>query len=90
MEVKVSMSHDTLHIRWQMSKIDIPLSDINEVLNDETYAGEDKAAIRIGYPYGHTDRVVINTSMESYIIFTSHGGLKEKITSSIQQALKIR
>jgi hypothetical protein len=84
MEPKVSQVNDQLHIKWQISKIDIPLSEIKEVLNDETYAGEDKAAIRIGYPYGHTDRVVIKTSKETYIIFTSNEGLKEKIVSMLK------
>ena len=83
MEPKVSQVNDQLHIKWQLSKIDIPLSEIKEVSNDGTYAGEGKAAIRIGFPYGHTDRVVIKTNKETYIIFTSNGGLKGKIASML-------
>jgi hypothetical protein len=82
-EAKISKIDDLLHIKWQMSKIDIPISEIKEVLNDETYAGEDKSAVRIGYPSGHTDRVVVKTAAETYIIFTSNGGLKEKLLSYI-------
>lgn len=83
MEVKVSKNGDKLKIKWQLSNINIPLSDIKEVRNDDTYGGEEKTAMRIGYPYGHTDRVVIQTRSETYILFTSQGGLKEKIMSYI-------
>jgi len=83
MEVKVSKNDDNLNIKWQLSNINILLSDIKEVRDDDTYSGEVKTAMRIGYPYGHTDRVVIQTSSETYILFTSNGGLKEKILSYI-------
>jgi hypothetical protein len=83
MDIKISKNDTNLTIKWQLSKIDIPLSEITDVLNDDTYGGEDKKAIRIGFPYGHTDRIVIKTTSESYIVFTSIGGLKEKILSFI-------
>jgi hypothetical protein len=83
MEVKVSKNDDNLNIKWQLSNIIIPLSDIKKVRDDDTYGGEGKTAMRIGYPYGHTDRVVIQTSSETFILFTSNGGLKEKILSYI-------
>ncbi|RLQ94643.1 SunI/YnzG family protein [Falsibacillus albus] len=81
MEVKVSRNGQHLQMKWQLSKIDIPLSEIKEVQNDDTYGGEDKEAIRIGFPYGTTNRVVIKTRSETYIIFTSKSNLKEKILS---------
>ncbi|WP_044338608.1 SunI/YnzG family protein [Rossellomorea aquimaris] len=84
MELKVSKKDENLNIKWQLSNITIPLSDIKEVRDDDTYSGEGKTAMRIGYPYGHTDRVVIRTSSETYILFTSNGGLKEKILSCIE------
>jgi hypothetical protein len=80
-EVNVSKINGNLQIKWQLSSIEIPLSYIIEVINDDTYGGEEKSAIRIGNPYGHTDRVVIKTRTGAYIIFTSIGGLKEKILS---------
>ncbi|TYS90102.1 PH domain-containing protein [Rossellomorea aquimaris] len=82
MEVKVSKNDENLNIKWQLSNIIIPLSDIKEVRDDDTYSGEGKTAMRIGYPYGHTDRVVIQTNSETFILFTSNG-LKEKILSYI-------
>ncbi|BCB04039.1 SunI/YnzG family protein [Bacillus sp. KH172YL63] len=81
MEVKVSKKESSLQIKWQLSKIDIPLSEIKEVSSDDTYGGEEKNAIRIGFPYGHTDRIVIKTGAETYILFTSDGGMKGKILS---------
>ncbi|MEI5907836.1 PH domain-containing protein [Bacillus spongiae] len=80
-EVKVTKKDEHLQIKWNLSKIEIPLSDITEVQYDDTYSGEEKSALRFGYPYGNTDRVVIHTSSETYIIYTSIGGLKEKILS---------
>ena len=84
MEVKVSRKDENLHIKWQLSQIDIPISNIKEVLMDDTYSGEEKMAVRIGLPYGHTDRVVIKTRSETYILYTSNGGLKEKILSYME------
>lgn len=84
MELKVSKNNENLNIKWQLSNITIPLPDIKEVRDDDTYSGEEKTAMRIGYPYGHTDRVVIQTSSETYILFTCNGGLIEKILSYIE------
>jgi len=80
-KVEVKEKDGNLQIKWLLSKIDIPLSDITEVLSDDTYGGEEPAAIRLGFPYGNSDRVVIKTVKETYIIFTNIGGLKEKIFS---------
>ncbi|MEI2666264.1 hypothetical protein V8G47_16715 [Rossellomorea sp. LJF3] len=68
-------------MKYQLTKIEIPLSDIKDVVNDDTYGGEEKSALRIGTPYGHTDRVVIKTKKGTYILFTSIGGLRVKILS---------
>ncbi|MGG4169398.1 PH domain-containing protein [Rossellomorea vietnamensis] len=84
MEVKVSRNNENLRIKWQLSQIDIPLSEIKDVSMDDTYGGEDQNAIRIGFPYGHTDRVVIKTRSETYILYTSNGGLKDKILSFVE------
>lgn len=69
--INVKKTNDTVIIKWQLSKIDIPASDILDVSLDDTYAGEEKAAIRIGTPYGTTDRVVIKTKTETYILYTT-------------------
>ncbi|KHF40508.1 SunI/YnzG family protein [Halalkalibacter okhensis] len=81
MEVKVSEKNGNLQIRWILNKIEIPILEIIEVLSDDTYSGEEKASIRIGFPYGNTDRVVIKTKKETYTIFTSGNRTKEKILS---------
>ncbi|MBH9966311.1 hypothetical protein [[Bacillus] enclensis] len=85
-ELKVTENQGILQIRWQLSKIEIPLADIVNVEDDDTYGGREKSAIRIGNPYGHTDRVVIQTKTETYILFTSIGGLREKILSYQQNS----
>ncbi|MEK5382251.1 SunI/YnzG family protein [Niallia sp. FSL W8-0635] len=85
LEVKVTKHNDNLHIKWQLSTIEIPLSDITAVANDETYAGKEVSGIRIGFPYGNTDRVIIHTKTDTYIIFTSIGKLKDKIINFMKE-----
>ncbi|XXM73024.1 hypothetical protein ACQ0QQ_03750 [Lysinibacillus sphaericus] len=84
-ELKVTENQGILQIRWQLSKIEISLADIVNVEDDDTYRGRAKSAIRIGNPYGHTNRVVIQTKTETYILFTSIGGLRGKILSFQQK-----
>jgi|UPI00069E097A hypothetical protein len=79
LEVKVTKNNNKLQIKWQLSTIEILLSDITAVTNDETYAGKEISGIRIGLPYGNTDRIIIHTKTDNYIIFTSIGNLKDKI-----------
>ncbi|MFP3727417.1 hypothetical protein U8V72_19750 [Priestia filamentosa] len=83
MVIKILKEEKSLYIRWQLSKVAIPLSDIVEVLEDDTYGGNEKSAIRIGFPYGNTDRLIIKTKTETYILYTSTGGLKEEILSYV-------
>jgi hypothetical protein len=73
--------NENLVIKWQLTKVEIPISDIIEVTSDDTYGGEDKTAIRIGHPYGTTDRIVVKTKAETYILFTSVGVIKDRIVS---------
>jgi hypothetical protein len=87
-ELRVNEKDGILQIKWQLSKIEIPLIEIMSVENDDTYGGQEKSAIRIGNPYGHTDRVVIKTKAETYILFTSIGGLREKILSYKNEIFK--
>ncbi|USB31768.1 hypothetical protein [Paenibacillus sp. YPG26] len=80
--INVTRNDFNLIIHWQMSSTEIPLSDIKEVYEDDTYAGEGADAVRIGTPYNTTDRIVINTSTKSYILFTTNSGtLLNKIKS---------
>ncbi|MCR6598844.1 PH domain-containing protein [Bacillus halotolerans] len=70
--VKVKKSKENLVINWQLSKIEIPIKEINDVFLDPNYGGEEKSAVRIGLPYGSTDRVVIKTANNTYILFTTN------------------
>jgi hypothetical protein len=80
--IKIEQLNDNLVISWLLSKIEIPISEIVEVTLDDTYGGEEKTAIRIGTPYGETDRVVIHTHSNTYILFTTNGvSIKNKISS---------
>ncbi|UQZ46156.1 PH domain-containing protein [Bacillus sp. PK3-037] len=70
--VKVEKSKENLVINWQLSKIEIQIKEINDVFLDPNYGGEEKSAVRIGFPYGSTDRVVIKTANNTYILFTTN------------------
>ncbi len=89
-EVKVEKKHDQLVIKWKFSKIKVPLLEIMEVSYDNTYAGENKSAMRIGYPYGTTDRILIRTVHQNYIIYTNIGGTKERILSFLTTSVDAR
>jgi len=34
--------------------------------------GEEKSAVRIGFPYGSTNRIVIKTANSTYLLFTTN------------------
>ncbi|NGZ74457.1 SunI/YnzG family protein [Saccharibacillus alkalitolerans] len=70
--IDVKRTDDTVTIKWQLSKIEIPAADIVAVSLDDTYAGSDAEAIRIGTPYGTTDRVVLKTKNQTYILYTTN------------------
>ncbi|QUW23808.1 hypothetical protein JSQ81_10105 [Sporosarcina sp. Marseille-Q4063] len=82
-ELNVEELKDKIVIKWQLSKIAIPISEIVEVTDDDTYSGREKNAIRIGFPYGTDDRIVIKTTTETYILFTSSATIKKKIYSIV-------
>ncbi|WP_339181921.1 hypothetical protein NST56_10740 [Bacillus sp. FSL R5-0560] len=80
--IKVEKSNDNLIINWQLSKIEIPIKEISDVFLDPNYGGEEKSAVRIGLPYGSTDRIVIKTANNTYILFTTNAAsLMNKIVS---------
>ncbi|AIQ55369.1 SunI/YnzG family protein [Paenibacillus sp. FSL R7-0331] len=69
--IKLNREGENLIIRWQLTKIEIPVTEITEITLDNTYGGSDKDAIRIGTPYGTTGRVLIRTKQRAYLLFTS-------------------
>lgn len=75
-----------LVIRWQLTKIKIPVAEITGVTLGDTYAGSEKAAVRIGLPYGTTDRVIIKTTSRTYILFTTN---PEAIISQLQDIVVV-
>ncbi|MEC1661673.1 SunI/YnzG family protein [Bacillus halotolerans] len=80
--INVEKSNENLIINWQLSKIEIPIKEINDVFLDPNYRGEEKSAVRIGFPYGSTDRVVIKTANNTYIMFTTNAAsIMSKIVS---------
>ncbi|MCF7606398.1 PH domain-containing protein [Bacillus subtilis] len=80
--INVEKSNENLIINWQLSKIEIPIKEINDAFLDPNYGGEEKSAVRIGFPYGSTDRVVIKTANNTYIMFTTNAAsIMSKIVS---------
>lgn len=45
--IQIEKINENLIIKWQFSKVTIPISDIMAITNDDTYGGEGKSAIRI-------------------------------------------
>lgn len=60
-EVKFNKGGDLIIIKWQFSKVEIPISDIIRVNYDNTYSGSSNKVMRIGYLYGTTDKILIHT-----------------------------
>ncbi|MBO3284995.1 hypothetical protein MKY98_25360 [Paenibacillus sp. FSL M8-0228] len=80
--IGIKEESNNLVITWQLSRIELSLGDIEDVFFDNTYAGQEESAIRIGTPYATTDRVVIKTNSKTYILFTTNGqNILEKIQS---------
>lgn len=71
--IDVKKTDKELIISWQLAKVQIPLSEIIEVTEDETYAGvEEENVIRIGTAYATTDRILIKTVKQNYLLFTTN------------------
>ncbi|WP_322923313.1 hypothetical protein [Paenibacillus campi] len=73
-------------IKHQLTKIVIPVADIISVSLDDTYGGKAADAIRIGMPYGTTDRVAIQTKHRNYILFTTN---YTQIMNTINSAIEV-
>ncbi|MGV7115688.1 SunI/YnzG family protein [Paenibacillus kyungheensis] len=70
--INVIKDDDQIIVTWQLAKIEIPIKDITAVELDDSYGGTEPSAIRIGTPYGTTDRVIISTKSNTYILFTTN------------------
>ncbi|USL16730.1 SunI/YnzG family protein [Bacillus thuringiensis] len=71
--INVKKTKKELIISWQLTEITIPLRDVIEVTEDDTYAGvEESNVIRIGTPYGTTNRILIKTAKQNYVLFTTN------------------
>ncbi len=71
--IDVRKTKEELIISWQLAEVTIPLRDVLEVIEDATYAGvEEPTAIRIRTAYGTTDRILIRTVKQNYVLFTTN------------------
>ncbi|MGN7411722.1 SunI/YnzG family protein [Paenibacillus sp. SAF-068] len=84
--VNVKKIEDQLVIRWQFSKIEIPIVHITSVTLDDTYGGSEPSAIRIGPVNGTSERILIRTVNQSYILFTNSVNLYPNIRDMLQPA----
>jgi len=84
--VNVKKMEDQLVIRWQFSKIEIPIVHITSVTLDDTYGGSEPSAIRIGPVNGTSERILIRTVNQSYILFTNSVNLYSNIRDMLQSA----
>ncbi|WP_210107563.1 hypothetical protein [Paenibacillus amylolyticus] len=84
--VNVKKMEDQLVIRWQFSKIEIPIVHITSVTLDDTYGGSEPSAIRIGPVNGTSERILIRTVNQSYILFTNSVNLYPNIRDMLQPA----
>ncbi|MFS8354898.1 hypothetical protein ABHN12_27655 [Bacillus nitratireducens] len=71
--IDVKKTKEELIISWQLAEVTIPLREVLVVTEDATYAGvEERTAIRIGTAYGTTDRILIRTVKQNYVLFTTN------------------
>ncbi|ANV74637.1 hypothetical protein BCM43_29900 (plasmid) [Bacillus thuringiensis] len=71
--IDVRKTKEELIISWQLAEVTIPLRDVLEVIEDATYAGvEETTSIRIRTAYGTTDRILIRTVKQNYVLFTTN------------------
>ncbi|WP_342554998.1 hypothetical protein [Paenibacillus sp. FSL R7-0652] len=84
--VSAKQVEDQLVIRWQFSKIEIPLAEITSVTLDDFYGGSEPSAIRIGPVNGTTERIAIRTTRQSYILFTNSENLFPEIQAMLTHA----
>lgn len=84
--ISIKKINDNIIIKWQLSTVTIPITEIVSITKDETYACEEKSAIRLGTPYATTDRIVIKTIKDTYILFSTNvTSLEKKLTSYLEE-----
>ncbi|OIK13317.1 hypothetical protein [Bacillus sp. MUM 13] len=71
MTVEIMDKEDFIILKWQLSHIEIPKNDILSIKQDDTYAGDPSATVRLGFPYASTDRLLIETRHDKYLVFTN-------------------
>ncbi|WP_434752182.1 SunI/YnzG family protein [Paenibacillus amylolyticus] len=84
--VSAKQVEDQLIIRWQLSKYELPLAQITSVTLDDTYGGSEPSAIRIGPVGGTTERILIRTTNQSYILFTNSVSLISQIQAMLSHS----
>lgn len=72
-------------LRWQLSKYEIPLAQITSVTLDDTYGGSELSAVRIGHARS-TERILIRTTNQSYILFTNSVNLISQIQAMVSHS----
>jgi hypothetical protein len=83
--IEVKKVASDIVIKFQLTKVVIPIADIINVTLDDTYADKEKDAIRIGLPYGTTDRIAIETKTSNYLLFsTNYSYIINTINSAIR------
>ncbi|KAB7666879.1 hypothetical protein [Bacillus sp. B1-b2] len=70
--IEIKKTAKELIINWQLTEVRIPIEEIVEFIEDDTYGGVDKTAVRIGTPYGTTDRIYIKTKKQNYLLYTTN------------------
>ncbi|MBA2176276.1 hypothetical protein H0266_15365 [Halobacillus locisalis] len=85
-DVDIKKKDDHLRIKWQLSKIDIPLDEIKDIIEDEQHEGLERTGFQIGQPFRSTHRVVIHTAAETYVLHTSKAGTKSQILSYMNES----
>ncbi|ARJ50324.1 hypothetical protein [Staphylococcus lutrae] len=74
MAMTVKKNENEVHIQWRVADIHIPNSEIRNVTEDQDiHAVPDvgsKKVSRIGSTFGKTNRVIIDTDSQQYIIYT--------------------
>ncbi|MFD3449478.1 hypothetical protein ACFDTO_33405 [Microbacteriaceae bacterium 4G12] len=80
--IDVKKTEKEFIIKWQLATVKIPVEEVIEIIEDDTYSGEDAGAVRIGVPYGTTNRIVIKTQKQNYILFTTNTAKILKVLNS--------
>lgn len=71
-------------LKWMLSEVKIPKAHILEVVSDETYGGKDIQALRMGFPYATTERYLLKTTEQNYLLYTGDHHLKKRIEEMVK------